>query len=345
MSTNQPRHDADAQLRQAASQQRLWPVAQGRASEGDPSARQIVETCERIHQSTVEEADRLRELSSHIEVDVDPDSSGQLHLVTIRCHSREGAREFSKQLESDGYVPWQSLEGAGEEVFFRTNEQRTFVQLGDITRTVVMYWPESHIVQSIPSALRPTARDWNAVTVPRFAWWAYFVIRPFRLAKERLLGSAGDPLPLGPILSTPVDLIDQLLEFAELGSDDHLVDLGCGDGRVLVHAVNNFDCRATGVEQDPRLVARARARIDEAGITSRVSVNEADANTFDLHDATVVFLFIPAEHVAEVANQIRDRGFAGRIISHEQRFVEASTKPTHSSVLVGEQSLTVAHRW
>ena len=344
MPTNQPQH-ADAQLRQAASQQRLWAIAQGRANGGDASAQQIVETCERIHQSTLEEADRLRELSSHIGVDVDPDSSGQLHLVTIRCGSRDGAQELSNQLELDGYVPWQALEGAGEEVFFRTNEQRTFVQLGDITRTVVMHWPENRFVRSVPSALRPTARDWNAVSVPRFLWWAYFVIRPLRLVKERLLGSAGDPLPLGPILSTPVDLIDQLLEYAELGSDDHLVDLGCGDGRVLVHAVNNFDCRATGVEQDPRLVARARDRIADAGLEHRITVNEADANTFDLHDATVVFLFIPAEHVAEVADQIRERGFAGRIISHEQRFIEASTKPTHSSVLVGEQSLTVAHRW
>ncbi len=320
-------------------------MAQGRANGGDASAQRIVDTCERIHQSSLDEADRLRTLSPHLEIDVKAEASGQLHLVTIRCHSREDAHELSAQLELDGYVPWQSVEGAGAEVFFRANEQRTFVQLGDITRTVVMHWPGTHIVRSIPEVLRPTARDWNAVTVPRFAWWTYFLIRPIRLLKERLFGSVTDPLPLGPILGTPIDLIDQLLDFAELESDDHLVDLGCGDGRVLVHAVNNFGCRATGVEQDPRLVERARERVAEAGLENRIVVHEGDANTFDLHDATVVFLFIPAEHVADVAGQIRRGGFSGRIISHEQRFVDSSTRPKKSAVLVGEQSLTVAHRW
>lgn len=338
-------HDAQRRLRQATSDQRLWALAEGRANEGDTAARTIVETCERIHDRTVEEADRLEALGSDLDVRVTPDASGQLHLVTIRCRSRETAQQLSARLETDGYVPWQSLDGAGEEVFFRTNQQRTFVQLGDITRTVVLQWPDCRWVRLVPSVLRPSARDWNAVTVPRGAWWTYFLIRPVRLVKERLLGSTTEPLPLGPILTTPVDLIDQLLEFAGLQSDDHLVDLGCGDGRVLVHAVRNFDCRATGVEQDNRLATRARERVADAGLTDRIVVQQGDANTFDLHDATVVFLFIPAEHVADVADQVRSQGFAGRIISHEQRFVEHTTKPTTSAVLVGEHSLTVAHRW
>ncbi|MDW3176708.1 MAG: methyltransferase domain-containing protein [Acidimicrobiia bacterium] len=345
MSLNQPPHDAEAQFRHAASQQRLWPVAEARALEGDASAKLIVDTCERIHQSTLDEADRLSRLSGDLDVSVGADSSGQLHLVTIKCSSRGAAQSMSHKLIADGYVAWQSLEGAAEEVFFRTNPERTFVQLGDVTRTVMMSWPDSPIARSVPGVLRPTARDWNAVTVPRAAWWTYFAIRPFRLVKERLLGSVGEPLPLGPILSTPVDLIDQLLEFADLESDDHLIDLGCGDGRVLVHAVAHFNCRATGVEQDPLLVERARDRVRDADLEHRISVEHGDANTFDLRGATVVFLFIPAEHVAHVAGQIRSRGFAGRIISHEQEFVEHSTKPSHSSVLVGEQSLTVAHRW
>jgi len=345
MSMSQPHNDVEAQFRLAASEQRLWPMAQGRANEGDASAQRIVDTCEQIQRDTVEEADRLRELTRHLSFEVDPDSSGQLHLVTIRCKSRENAMGVSRVLVGDGYLPWQLLEGATEEVFFRTNSHQTFVQLGEVTRTIVLYWPESKLVSLVPSILHPTARDWSAVAVPRFLWWSYFAIRPFRLFKERVVGLAAEPLALGPILSTPTDLITQLLEFAELESDDHLVDLGCGDGRILERAAREFDCRATGVDHDVRLVERARSRIANAELEHRVSVHQGDANTFDLRDATVVFLFIPAEHVAEVAAQIRARGFAGRIISHEQRFVEGTIEPSHSAVLVGERSLTVAHRW
>ncbi len=191
----------------------------------------------------------------------------------------------------------------------------------------------------------PSELDWNVVELPRFAWPGYFAIRPARLVRNRITGSADAQLPLGPILSTPTDLLDQLLAFAELGPEDHLVDLGCGDGRVLVHAGSAFGCRVTGVEKDSRLVVRARARIDSAGLSGRVHVLEADARTFDLSEATVVFLFITAEAVGSVVGGIRSRDFEGTIVSHEQRFVEGPTSPKESTILVGTDSLTVAHRW
>lgn len=169
----------------------------------------------------------------------------------------------------------------------------------------------------------PSELDWNVVELPRFAWPGYFAIRPARLVRNRITGSAD----------------------AELGPEDHLVDLGCGDGRVLVHAGSAFGCRVTGVEKDSRLVVRARARIDSAGLSGRVHVLEADARTFDLSEATVVFLFIPAEAVGSVVGGIRSRDFEGTIVSHEQRFVEGPTSPKESTILVGTDSLTVAHRW
>lgn len=343
--TSEPAHDADAQLRAAASGRRLWSVAKGRAEAGDPQAAKIAETCARIHQATSAEAERISGLAIPTDIVVDADASGQLHLITLTSRTRESAQVVSRLLTADGYVPWQAPEGAAEEVFFRTNTQRTFVHLGDVTRTVVLNWPGSRLLTGLPEPLRPTARDWDAVTLPPRLWWGYFALRPLRLLKERAGRSNTTALPLGPILSTPIDLIDKLLDFADLGSDDHLVDLGCGDGRVLVHAVSTFDCRATGVEQDIRLVKRARNRIESAGLTPQIDVHEGDANTFDLTDATIVFLFIPAEHIGSVAQSLRTRGFAGRIISHEQQFVDGPLKPSTSEVILGESSLTVAHRW
>lgn len=335
----------DTELRRATCQQQLWALAERRAEDGDEQAIEIAAVCARIHASTVDEATRLSKRSADLPITIDADPSGQLHLIHARANSAADARQFARIAVSDGYVPWQALKSGAEELFFRTTNQLTLVQLADVAHTLVLHWPESRLTQLVPGALTPTARDWNSITLPRVAWPAYFAVRPIRLARERLTGAKANPLPLGPILSTPVDLIAQLLEFAELRSDDHLVDLGCGDGRILVHAARSFGCRTTGVEQDERLVERAQARVDQAAIGDRVAVVQGDANTFDLSEATVVFLFIPAEAVADVAAQIRSRGFSGRIISHEQQFVPAATKPLHSTILVGAESLTVAHRW
>ena len=335
----------DPELRRATSEQQLWALAERRSQDGDEQAIEIAAVCARIHASTVEEATRLSNRSANLSITFDADPSGQLHLVHTRANSAADAKEFTQIAASDGYIPWQSPESGAEELFFRTTNQLTMVQMGDVAHTIVLHWPEGRLTKLIPDALTPTARDWSSITLPRFAWPAYFGIRPIRLVRERLTGAKASPLPLGPILSIPIDLIAQLLEFAELSGDDHLVDLGCGDGRILVHAVRSFGCRATGVEQDERLVELAQVRVDEAALGDRVAVVQGDANTFDLSETTVVFLFIPAESVADVAAQIRSRGFSGRIISHEQLFVSAETMPMQSTILVGAESLTVAHRW
>jgi len=258
-------------LRQAASDQRLWDVARVRAATGDADAARIAQVCERIAEQTAAEAGRLQTASDSagLRVDVSPDPAGQLHVVHVHAADWTTAQRFAGLARENAYVSWQDRSGGAAEAFFRTQEQLHLVRLADVPHTIALSWPPSGVAGRLPGALRPSGRDLDAVAVPGAAWPVYFLVRPARLARERLGGGEPSALPLGPILSTPVDLLDPLLDFAGLTADDHLVDLGCGDGRVLIQPTwrasyevegstgrssrtNSAGCRAASNRSPPR---------------------------------------------------------------------------------------------
>ena len=322
-----------------------WDVSQKFALDGDEQALAVSNLCSSIFEATEAEAERLSRLAADLDADVVADRGGQLHLITVTAARREDAQRFVSRIRRDGYVSWQDFEGAAAESFFRHESQATLVRLEGTAFTVVVTWGRSRRSASLPRPLRPSAADHRFVNLPAKLWPAYVAVRPVRLIKQRV--RPNPPVSsLGPILSTPESLLEPLLNFAELDSTDHLVDLGCGEGRVLLAAAKKFGCRATGVERDARLVDLAEKRTAESDVDAGlVTIVEADAANYRLDDATVVFLFIPAGAVADAVYQLRGRGFEGRIISHEQQYIPGGVRPTHSEVLVGADALTVAHRW
>ncbi|NIR35472.1 MAG: methyltransferase domain-containing protein, partial [Actinobacteria bacterium] len=82
---------------------------------------------------------------------------------------------------------------------------------------------------------------------------------------------------LGPFLSTPASLLEPLLEVADPGPDDVVVDLGCGDGRLVVAAASAFGCRSVGVESSETLARKAEASAAAAGLGSLVEIVHGDA--------------------------------------------------------------------
>jgi ubiquinone/menaquinone biosynthesis C-methylase UbiE len=83
--------------------------------------------------------------------------------------------------------------------------------------------------------------------------------------------------------------IDEALRLAGLRPGEHLVDLGCGDGRVLLRAAEGYGARVSGVELDPGLAATARELLEVAGVDG--TVVEADFESVPL-EADVVFAFL-----------------------------------------------------
>lgn len=334
------------QLTRAVSAGNAWSVSQELALSGDEDALELSNLCARIFEETEAEALRLGRLAADLDATATADRGGQLHLIEVSAASREDAQRFVSRIQRDGYVGWQQFDGAAAESFFRHERQATLVRLDGTAFTVIVTWGKSRRSARLPAPLRPSAADHNFVGLPSKLWPAYIALRPVRVVSEKVRRKGAGQRTLGPILSTPESLLGPLFDFAEIDSSDHLVDLGCGEGRVIIAAAEQRGCHATGVERDARLVTMAEKRLANSPVDSRhVHLVEADAADFSLRGATVVFLFIPAEEVADTVYKIRANGFGGRIVSHEQRYVPGGIRPIESRVLLGSNALTVAHLW
>src|SRR5690606_20779563 len=91
-----------------------------------------------------------------------------------------------------------------------------------------------------------------------------------------------------PFVPTPPEVVRGMLELAEVGPDDVVYDLGSGDGRIVIMAAKTFGARGVGIERDPALVERARARARAAGVADRVRFVQGDMFEADLRSAAVV---------------------------------------------------------
>jgi len=96
---------------------------------------------------------------------------------------------------------------------------------------------------------------------------------------------------LGPTISTPQIIVDRMLEAAHVKAGETVYDLGSGDGRILITAVQKYGARAVGIEIDPDMVERARRRVHSLGLDDRITVEHASALRADLSPADVVTMY------------------------------------------------------
>ena len=134
------------------------------------------------------------------------------------------------------------------------------------------------------------------------------------LAAASLLAAADDEVPF---VTTPDAVTLAMLELAAVTPRDHVVDLGSGDGRIVIAAARRFGATGLGVEIVPDLVRTSRERARAAGVQGRVEFREQDLFATDLAAATVVTMYL----LPEVNLQLRPRLLAlapgTRIVSHD----------------------------
>ena len=100
------------------------------------------------------------------------------------------------------------------------------------------------------------------------------------------------PIIIGaPYVPTPHEVVDKMLEMAEVEEDDTLYDLGSGDGRIILEAADRYNARAIGIEADPLRVLWSRARIRSREMQDRVHVVWGNFFRTDLSEATVVTVY------------------------------------------------------
>lgn len=104
-----------------------------------------------------------------------------------------------------------------------------------------------------------------------------------------------DSREVAPYEPTPVEVVERMLELAQVGRDDVVYDLGSGDGRIVIAAARKFGARGVGFEINPELVDKARANVRAAGVEHLVEIRHQDLMAAEFADATVVTVYLLPE--------------------------------------------------
>jgi SAM-dependent methyltransferase len=95
-----------------------------------------------------------------------------------------------------------------------------------------------------------------------------------------------------PYVPTTDAAVQAMLKLADVKKSDNVYDLGCGDGRIVIAAAKNFGAHGVGIDIDPVRIREARENAKKAGVEAIVKFIEQDLFQADIHDATVVTLFL-----------------------------------------------------
>ncbi len=122
---------------------------------------------------------------------------------------------------------------------------------------------------------------------------------------------------LAPFVPTPQDVVNRMLELADVTSDDVVYDLGCGDGRIVITAAQRYGARGIGIDIDSQRIAESNANAVRAGVTNLVRFVQQDAMEVDLSEATVVTLYLLSSSNIKLRPMLTSQLRPGsRIVSH-----------------------------
>jgi len=123
---------------------------------------------------------------------------------------------------------------------------------------------------------------------------------------------------MAPYVPSPQEVIDRMLEVAQARQGDTVVDLGCGDGRILITAVQKFKAKAIGIEIDPKIAAQASDTILKLGLQNKARVVRADVFDADLSQADVVTLYLTTSFNEKLRPKFEKSLRPGtRVVSHD----------------------------
>jgi len=124
---------------------------------------------------------------------------------------------------------------------------------------------------------------------------------------------------VAPYVPTPMNVVHEMLKLARAGPGDVLFDLGCGDGRILLAAVEEYNVdRAVGYEINPQMAEATRMKVYDKELQERIAVLQADFFHEDLSEASVVTLYLTTSGNARLRPKLEKELRAGaRVVSHD----------------------------
>jgi precorrin-6B methylase 2 len=121
-----------------------------------------------------------------------------------------------------------------------------------------------------------------------------------------------------PYVPTPPTVVKRMLELAQVGKNDFVIDLGSGDGRIAIAAAKDFGARAAlGVDLDPQRISEANENAAKAGVTDRVTFRQQNLFETAIKDANVITMYLLTSVNAQLRPRLLDELRPGtRIVSH-----------------------------
>ena len=128
------------------------------------------------------------------------------------------------------------------------------------------------------------------------------------------VGQAGKDVIWVP---TPEFLVERMLQMAQVGPNDLVVDLGSGDGRTVIAAAKKFHANSVGIEFNPDMVALSKHNAEKAGVAADAKFIEADIFASDFHKATVVTMYLLPDLNLRLRPKLLEMKPGTRLVSHQ----------------------------
>ena len=141
---------------------------------------------------------------------------------------------------------------------------------------------------------------------------------------------------------TPQELVDAMLDLANVTSADYVIDLGSGDGRTVITAAKR-GAKALGIEYNPDMVELARRAAIEEGVNARATFVKADLFESDFSEATVITMFLLSSINLKLRPTILNMKPGTRVVSNT--FDMDDWKPDQTRQLTEHSSWRTAHLW
>jgi SAM-dependent methyltransferase len=149
----------------------------------------------------------------------------------------------------------------------------------------------------------------------RFSGWHYS------------LGWGDGEYSVAPFVPSPLNVVRMMLELVKAGPGDILYDLGCGDGRILFTAIEDFDVdRVVGIELNPKMVNAIKTKLEEKDLKDRINVVNKNIFDVDLTSATIITLYLTTSGNTKLKPKFEKELKEGvRIVSHDFPIMDWTT--------------------
>jgi len=152
-----------------------------------------------------------------------------------------------------------------------------------------------------------------------------------------------------PFIVTPDNVTVAMLQIAKVGNEDFVIDLGSGDGRIIITAARRFGARGLGVEIVPELVEKSRESARAMGVAQLAHFREQDLFKTDLSPASVVTMYLLPEVNLQLRPRLLQLRPGTRVVSHDWDMGEWEPDKTLTldvpDKTIGREKTSKVHLW